>query len=166
MQSFSQMHDACNNSGHPCCYWGEHGDWLIALGQNRDSDALGRSNFRSMLRKLGGPDVNVVIERESHWACGWVEFILVRPDSAAHTTAQSIKDALEDYPVVDESDWSELEHEECMEIWRNCLDFRERITYIREHGHTIHNLKELFEAVRGDWYAAGNILHCSSDLLS
>lgn len=116
MQTFWEMHDELQRSGNPCAYWGERHDWFVVCGQNRDSDSLTRSNFRSMLKALGGESDTVAIERENHWACGWVEFILVHPDDAARITkANEIREALEDYPVVDEMDWSELESTETWE---------------------------------------------------
>src|SRR5688500_351957 len=93
-------------------YYGEREGWLKFMGQHRDSDCLARSNFRSALKTIGGEGDTVAIERYSHWAVGWTEVILIAPtDTATIARAEAILAALEDYPVVDEDDWSMLEFE-------------------------------------------------------
>jgi hypothetical protein len=47
------------------------------VGQSRDSSAVERSNFASMLKALGGESETVIVVRESHWAVGWVEWIAI-----------------------------------------------------------------------------------------
>lgn len=153
-------------------------DYYVFLGQNRDSDALTRSNFRTGLARLGGENCsyqnegvdneqsNVIVVRESHWACGWVEWIGVHQDyTAGITAANEMLDALEDYPVLSEEDFSALEDEECAETWANCYDASERVEYLRKHSYTASSMADLIAAVRGNWYAAANILHSPSDLI-
>jgi hypothetical protein len=92
-------------------------EYFVGVGQHRDSDCLARSNFRSMLRLLGGESDTVLVLRDSHWAVGWVETIYIHESNAAALqTADEILTALEDYPVVDESDYSELEWETAGEL--------------------------------------------------
>ena len=112
MQTFDEMHDKCNRAGHPCAYWGERGAWLVVCGRHRDSDALEESNFIATLKRLGGESDTVAIEQESHWAVGWVEHLLVNPaDIARVEMAQEIRDGLEDYPVVDDETFFQVEHD-------------------------------------------------------
>lgn len=96
-------------------------DWLVApVAQNRDSDALERSNFRVVVRDLQKLDErdretgeeSFEIHRFGHWACGWFEIILVQPGSEAEKCCNDWEAALADYPIADESDFSELECEE------------------------------------------------------
>lgn len=94
-------------------YWGERGDWLIALTQTRDSDTLARSNWRTLLAQLGGESDTVAIERASHCMCGWVEYLIVDPADAARVAlAEEAAEKIEAYPALDEDDWSQLEHDE------------------------------------------------------
>jgi hypothetical protein len=87
-------------------------DWVVVVGQNRDSDMLTQSNFVSALEMLGGEGKNVEIARFGHWGCGWFELILVNPKSMKSLkVAYEIKKSLEDYPVLNEGDYSEREHE-------------------------------------------------------
>jgi len=87
-------------------------DWLVAIGQNRDSDALDRSNYECAVKLFEETDPD---ERDheqhcfNHWACGWLEIIIVRPDSKAFEVAKDIEAALADYPVLDDDHYSELE---------------------------------------------------------
>lgn len=94
-------------------------DFLVMpVSQTRDSGAQDRSNFRSFLRELGGESETVQVHSFSHWGPGWFELILIDPsDEKAFNTAYELAGALEDYPVVDESDWSDLEYEEISTQW-------------------------------------------------
>jgi len=86
-------------------------NWLVVpCLQTRDSDVLERSNHRTALKRLGGEGDQAEVHRFSHWACGWLEIILAHPD--LEPTVTDIHAALEDYPVLDEMDMSELEAEE------------------------------------------------------
>lgn len=90
------------------------GDLVVVahIGQSRDSEILAQSNFSCALDQLGGESDNVQVHRFGHWGCGWFEIITVNPHSKKHLKlAYKISEALEDYPVLDESDYSEREHE-------------------------------------------------------
>jgi len=102
------------------------------MGQSRDSDALERSNFRCALAAVGGESDTVLVIRDSHWAVGWVETIYIHEsDENALRAADKVRGRLEDYPVVNESDYSELEWEEAAEYWAQC-SVRERARIIRD----------------------------------
>lgn len=88
-------------------------DYFEVFGQNRDSDTLTRSNFQCFLEKLGGESETIIINHCKHWACGWVETIMIHEsDLKALSIAESIMRHCGSYPVIDEFHWSELEHEE------------------------------------------------------
>lgn len=122
--------------------WPKHYVWL---GQHRDSGALTRSNFQCALAALEAlpewdspgdtdDDVSRLVVRESHWAVGWVEWIAIHEtDAAALAVAQAIDKQLENYPVVDEGHFSELEYTEACEYWER-MSVRDRLDAI-EHSH-------------------------------
>lgn len=86
-------------------------DWVVhPCSQTRDSDALARSNYRVALEILGGESDTVETHRFGHWACGWLEIILVHPSRAEDVAKTAC--ALADYPVLSDEDFSELEWEE------------------------------------------------------
>ena len=159
----------------PSCYVGQSWpNYYVFLGQHRDSDALTRSNFRVALERLGGEtgeDDNgvslVTVVRESHWAVGWVEWIAIHESNTAGIAlAEEMEREMEGYPVLDESDWSRLEDEECEQVWTQCFDAHERAEYLRKHSYTAGSLADVFQAVRsGSWEAAANMLHSPSDIL-
>jgi len=96
----------------------ERQEWLVCpVSRTRDSGPLDESNFRSTLKALGGESNDVEVHRFGHWGPGWLEVILVRPGSDAQKEAEEIEAALSDYPIVDESDHSELEFEAYLEAW-------------------------------------------------
>lgn len=101
-------------------YWGDRDEWYIAYSLTRDSDVLTQSNFYVMLAKLGGESDDVAIERASHWLCGWIDRLLVRPGSDAEQSACDMLESLEDYPVLDEWDLSAREYDEAIEVIKAC----------------------------------------------
>lgn len=98
-------------------------DWLVLdLGQTRDSNCLSYSNFEAAQKILGDKIPgnkeyceHVEVHRFGHWGPGWFEIILIHPSLEA--IGQEIEDRLEDYPVLDEEDFSAREHEEECESW-------------------------------------------------
>lgn len=99
----------------PANYLGQTWEgYYVFLSQTRDSDALTRSNFECALKELGGVnDYAVVVTYERHWACGWLETILIhKTNTQALKIADDILWSLADYPVLDEEHYSELEYEE------------------------------------------------------
>ncbi len=69
---------------HPSNYMGASWpDYYVFLGRTRDSDALGRANFDGGLKAIGGEQTAdddtplVAVVEESHWACGWVQWIAI-----------------------------------------------------------------------------------------
>lgn len=129
--------------------------WYCVVTQNRDSDTLTRSNFRSALKTLGGESDTVAVHRFGHWACGWWEALAVQSGTPAFTIAEGIAEALDNYPVVDESDWSELETEEANQVWRDCYTVPERIAYIRKASpgeFEFRSWSDLRGCIRGDYF--------------
>ncbi len=122
----------------PEYYFGESWpDYYVFLSQHRDSDSLTRSNFDCALRDLGGESDTVIIVREGHWAVGWIEWIAIHEsDDKALQIADGIVAALSDYPVLDESHWSELEWTEASEYWER-ISVSERLYYCQKAGISI-----------------------------
>ena len=88
--------------------------WVCGLSTNRDADTLTESNFECALIELGGEVEGQVEVREvGHWACGWFKQIMI--NVRAHDKVQKLYEihkALESYPVLDDSDYSEREYKE------------------------------------------------------
>ena len=106
------------SSAEHFAYWGERASWLVALSQHRDSDYIARSNWRLIAPAMVAayPD-DAAIESQSHWAVGWSEVLLVRPDTESARAAQEFADRIADYPMIDEDDasaveWDDNHHDE------------------------------------------------------
>jgi hypothetical protein len=130
--------------------------YSAGVGQSRDSDALERSNFTVMLKRLGGESETVIIVRESHWAVGWVEWIAIHEsDAKALAIADEIKGDLADYPVIDDDHFSETETEEANYVWTECYSPADRIAYIRENRSQFEfrDFADLLGCVRGKYFA-------------
>jgi hypothetical protein len=138
-------------------------NWRIVISQTRDSDSLERSNFRIALKELGGESKFVEIHRFGHWGCGWYEILFVDDRNTDKLKiAEEIVFALENYPVLDEEDFSELENEEAQEVWKSCYKNYDRLEYVRKHRSQFEfsSFEELLECVRGKFFSG-----YSSDLL-
>lgn len=137
--------------------------WAGCFGVHRDSDVLERSNWRVIKADLEKrfPD-DVRDERSSHWLVGWSDSLTVRllnddgtPTDAARAVYQW-KEKLADYPVADESDYSELELDDERETWENCYrgDFRRAL--VKKFGETAEELSDaqldkLFHGTEPEW---------------
>lgn len=176
-KSFNPFHPVTQNRNymkalseffrHSSAYWGERSHWLVVLTTDRDADCLTRSNYRTAIQMLGGngnegakgsQDINdnLAVDEATHWAVGWVQYLIVNPDCAELVAiANKIQEDLEDYPILDESDFSELEMEEANEVWSNCFRIKERIEYIRKHRSQFefHDLRDMLSCVRGKYFA-------------
>ena len=103
------------------------GDFGVLLGRNRDSGILDESNWNAALRALGGESEDVQVYRFGHWACGWIEILLIRPDTAAWDIATEIESAISAYPVLDEEDLSRREVEVAEDLGYTMTDSGEWI---------------------------------------
>lgn len=90
--------------------------WLIATAtQHRDSVSVDVSNHRVIERKLTeiDPDQETWgVMHCGHWAVGWVDHFVVRPDSpAAAEIVESLAFIEDEYPILSDDDHSEVEME-------------------------------------------------------
>jgi hypothetical protein len=93
-------------------------NWLVLLSQNRDSDALTRSNFICAIEQLGGENKDVIVLRFGHWGCGWFELLCINPENKEKINiAETIESCLADYPVLNDEHYSNLEYTEKLEYW-------------------------------------------------
>lgn len=153
----------------PSNYFGEDWpDYFVFLSRHRDSDELTESNFRVALASLKRLPVfegeSRFSVRESHWAVGWIEWIAIHADDTeALKAADEIAASLENYPVLDDEDFSKLEHENAEKVWRDCYSTKERIAYMRRHSAQFEPLSfaDLLGCARGNYFLgyASELLH-------
>lgn len=91
--------------------------WTIYYTDHRDSDALDRSNA-AVMAELFTPYVDsgdMRPEDHGHWAVGWIKGYAIRvytsegAISDAFKALYSVLERLDQYPVLDDEKWSELE---------------------------------------------------------
>jgi len=118
----------------------DRSDWsVVPAGRNRDSGPLSESNFATserMLQEVNPEGVDYENHRFGHWACGWFEILIVRPGTTCEGVAKEIERCLENYPILDESDYSKREWEEAQQAWEY-TDLRDRIEICSRHGVSI-----------------------------
>jgi hypothetical protein len=112
-------------------------DWAIIYTHNRDSGLLDKSNAAvieaAMKPFTEGDDSDVVLESHNHWLVGHVDGFSIRVFkrgriTKAFKTYHELAERMADYPILDESDYSEREYEAAYEnldlaAWRLKLDF-------------------------------------------
>lgn len=116
----------------------------------RDASNADLSNWYAMRRVLqdAGADIDdsdveprtapVYTWRASHWACGWVEYLMIQPDASdaiLYAAAEAL-DALADYPLLDDEDHSKREYDAICEAWESA-SLPDRMDYCREAGVSI-----------------------------
>ena len=131
-------------------------DWLVVpVMRTRDSGILEQSNFEAACAMVSDASImddelSFETHRFGHWGPGWIEVLIVRPDSAAAVAAADIGTRLEDYPVLDDDDYSERENEYAEETWTS-MSVRDRVKVIQEHSRGV----SIF-AARHDWIPRGD----------
>lgn len=131
--------------------------WYILLSKNRDSECLSESNWDCAIRELGGLENDSIdIVRHGHWACGWIEYLIIDSrDPKTLAIATEIDCALADYPVLDDSDFSEREQEQADSFWRQCFNDAERIQYMRDFRYQFEfpDFACMLACARGEYFA-------------
>jgi hypothetical protein len=113
-------------------YWSdkpeENADsFMVFYTHNRDSGLLDESNAAAIAKELEKSEYgdSILKEHHSHWACGWVDGYAIRCiDSNGHATPVfkalvEIAKEVNDYPVLDENDYSEREYKATLSNIRN-----------------------------------------------
>lgn len=143
-------------------YWGDEDltQYYVVFGHHRDSDLLVESNWDQILEALGGESETVKVIRFSHWAVGWVESIFVHEGNlGALRIASELLDRMDDYPVLDEDDFSERECDAANECWAS-MSVSDRVDLIKGSGGEV----SIF-AARHDWVPQGDCGHIQERLL-
>ena len=128
---------------------------IVVYSQNRDSSILEQSNYEQIFKHLKETikdlDSPPYIEgdersefdwvydfRAGHWACGWVEYILVRKDAPQSVIDAAIEviGCIEDYPVFDDMHYSEMQWDATETFWQECST-KDRIYYCKEMGVSV-----------------------------
>ncbi len=100
-------------------------NWTVVYTSTRDSTLLDESNAAAIEKEMepfeAGDDPDVVSERHSHWAVGHVNGYSIRVfDKQGNVTPAferwvELADQLSDYPILDEEEYSNREHEATLE---------------------------------------------------
>lgn len=124
----------------------DYSDCYMCIGHTRDSGIIDESNWEYACDVIfeKGEDgslletEDVFIGKFGHWACGWVEGILIRQtaDPEIIEKGHEIVDDLSRYPILDEDRYAEKELEHARDTW-DWFDLRDRIEVCSESGVSI-----------------------------
>ena len=81
-------------------------EWLVVYSMNRDSGAVQAINFDTMCAQFAEYEVL----NFGHWACGWVEYLIIPPGGADEALAHKLHDKLDAYPILDEERLGSCRH--------------------------------------------------------
>lgn len=135
MQTIGDAH-----SGRDASYYGERSEWFIAYSVTRDASILDESNWAEFVSRLQDVD-GWAVERSGHWLVGWVDSLIVKPDSPAVAIVQEANKELKEYPILNEEDHSEREEAATCQLWEE-MDMRERMRELCEHGDSLFAARE------------------------
>ena len=96
-------------------------DWAIIYTHHRDSGLIELSNAEAItnaLKPFLGKDI--IAEHHHHWAVGWIDGFSIRvyrrgKITRAFRTYHKLSQQLADYPILDEEDYCQREHEATIE---------------------------------------------------
>ena len=98
--------------------------WAVIYTHHRDSGLLDQSNASVITKTLepfaDGDDSDVVFESHGHWAVGHIDGFSVRvfkdgEITDAFRTYHELAERMENYPILDESDYSQREYDATLE---------------------------------------------------
>jgi hypothetical protein len=98
--------------------------WAVVYTHHRDSGLLDQSNAAVIAKKLGpftdGDDADVVAENHGHWAVGHIDGFSIRVFKVGEITDafrvyHELAERVADYPVLDDSDYSQKEYDATLE---------------------------------------------------
>jgi hypothetical protein len=124
-------------------YTGDHGDWPVVMELLSGADALTRSNFRVILNDLAQrfpEDVHNPSLSEFRW--GYRDLVALG-SAAALNAFKRWKGQLEQYPVADDEDFSDLEEEEREFVWldRRGVQVRSKFGTLAPDGTMWHRFR-------------------------
>lgn len=117
-------------------------DWLVCpVMRTRGSDVLTRANWAAQDNALAAQAALDEVETHTfnHWACGWYELVIVKPNTRAHEIAAELACSLEDYGVLSDEIYAEMEYDHAREMW----DRSDVIEVLRDAGVSERTLEAL-----------------------
>lgn len=146
-------------------YAGDRPDGYYVYTTHRDADLLRQSNYDAILKALteaetaANLDYTCVDEHDfGHWAVGWTRQIVIRPSAPESVIrlAESLLECLEEYPVLDDDDYSEREWTASADYWSG-LSPREKVEHAMRERDECHWLAKtpVWRFGRYSWYDLG-----------
>lgn len=145
---------------HPKHYMGEtYYDYYILYARTRDSGLLQNHNWTQLLESLGGEtcpedEGGLIIARASHFAVGWIELMMIHENATdVIAQAEDLLQSLAEYPILNEDEYWNIQHEFCQEYWSNASLY-ERVEICQKSQESIF-------AARSDYYPS----ECMEEIL-
>ena len=145
-------------------------EWAIVYTSNRDSGSLGRANA-IVIAKAMDPYLetdDALAQRHNHWAVGHVDGYAIRVfrDGAvtdAFCKWMELQERLDDYPVLDEDVWSEVQQEEINDSWKAWVKHDFTRCLEERFGREVRDdadMEELFHQQEPEWNEDSSGMYC------
>lgn len=119
-------------------YWADQpddaDDWCIVYTHNRDSGLVSISNAATIEKELESFCEDVIAQHHGSLGCGWIDGYAIRvyktgtqETTEAFEKYTELQSAMEDYPLLDNSDYSQREYDAAIKAIEN-----EGQRYVRE----------------------------------
>lgn len=96
----------------------EKQEWFVApVIKTRDASNLEKCNYEYLYDKLEEIDPDQETWDNpgfNHWACGWFDIIIVKPETKAFLICEEIESMLEDDNCLDRDKLTELDEEDAL----------------------------------------------------
>jgi len=101
----------------------EYEDWYVApvmITRDTEEYSLDYSNYYSLLEILEKENEDDYTELSfGHWACGWFNIILIKPNTELYKKVEEIEKGLQEYPVINEENYSENYYYYAVNQWED-----------------------------------------------
>ena len=115
----------------------DHENDFVLLSRTRDSILLDNLNFDVALELIKKVDSdNVYVLSFNHWACGWIEYIFIKPNTKTFIEAEKIEEALSNYPILDDTEYYQRLFARAELFW-NDMTINERVDICRNSNQSI-----------------------------
>lgn len=142
----------------------EKNRYAIVYTLYRDSRLLERHNWEVITEDIledyiDGETLHII--RHNHWACGWIEWVIVDTKKASEKLMDLVSEIWSDldaYPLLNEDQYCEKEWESACEDWSKFYNEKERVEMLRENNdHDANSFYDLLLMAKGIVLPSGGI---------
>lgn len=98
-------------------YVGLRENWLVVLAKARDSSILEETNFSEAKKMLTLEQIPFEVESAGHFACGHIDYLLIKDTGKNRLFISSLLGAMDAYPILNEDAYSEACYDSVLKMF-------------------------------------------------